>query len=219
MSECESLIKEIETEILDSGCIIHTNKPVKEISKSENGWIIDGNEYDIVINTINPQKFFHLGGPNLGEFIYQGAACITLGLKKDVLDGLYWVNMKDDAPYGAVIGHTNFSPYDRYGEHIVYLASYFSGNAPEGIQEEMLADFKTRFSIEADEILWNRIFIEEDAGPVYLTGYRSKIPGYCNDGIYYAGMFSDTNYPERSMEGSLAAGKKVAEMIREAHPE
>ena len=81
----------------------------------------------------------------------------------------------------------------------------------------MLTDFKTRFSLKDDEILWNRIFIEEDAGPVYMTGYRSKIPRYCIDGIYYAGMFSEANYPERSMEGSIAAGKKVAGMISEAY--
>ena len=99
----------------------------------------------------------------------------------------------------------------------MYLASYFSGNKPEGLQERMLDDFKIRFNLTDDEILWHRIFIEKDAGPVYTTGYRSKIPGYCVDGIYYAGMFSETNYPERSMEGSIAAGKIVASDILEAY--
>jgi protoporphyrinogen oxidase len=213
----ESIIRSLENKITDSGCIIRTGTTVKNIEKCENDWMVNGEKFDIVINTINPQKFCTLGGPDLGEFIYQGAACMTIGLKKDVLDGLYWINMKDSAPYGAVIGHTNFVPYERYDEHIVYLASYFSGEAPEGIQENMLTDFKTRFSLKDDEILWSRIFIEEDAGPVYLTGYRSKIPGYYIDGIYYAGMFSESNYPERSMEGSIAAGKKVADMITEAY--
>ena len=213
----EFLIKSLEKEILDSGCTIHTNAPAETVTKSEKGWIVNRKEFDLVINTISPQKFCQLGGPDIGEFIYQGAACMTLGLKRDVLNGLYWVNMKDNAPYGAVIGHTNFVSYERYDEHIVYLASYFSGKPPEGIQEQMLTDFKTRFALKDDEILWNRIFIEEDAGPVYMTGYRSKIPGYCIDGIYYAGMFSETNYPERSMEGSIAAGKKVADLISEAY--
>lgn len=210
----ESLIKSLTDRISDSGCGIYLNTPVEEISKTENGWLVNGREFDIVINTINPEKFHRLGGPDLGRFTYQGAACMTIGLKRDVLDGLYWVNMKDKAPYGAVIGHTNFAPYERYDEHIVYLASYYSGKRPEGIRERMMDDFRKRFSLADDEILWDRIFIEDDAGPVYTTGYRSKIPGYCNDGIYYAGMFSESNYPERSMEGSIKAGKIVAEEIR-----
>ena len=213
----ESLIVSLEKEILDSGCIIHTNTPAETVKKSGHGWTVNGKEFDIVISTINPQKFRLLGGPDVGELIYQGAACMTLGLKRDVLDGLYWVNMKDTAPYGAMIGHTNFVPYERYKEHIVYLASYFSGKPSERIQDNMLKDFKKRFNLKDDEILWNKIFIEEDAGPVYLTGYRSKIPDYYLDGIYYAGMFSDTNYPERSMEGSIAAGKKVADLISEVY--
>ncbi len=213
----QTLIKALEDEISRSGGIIHTSTPVEQISRSENGWIVNGREFDIIINTINPQKFHRIGGPDSGEFTYQGAACMTLGLKRDVLDGLYWVNMKDGAPYGAVIGHTNFVPYERYDEHIVYLASYYSGKTPEGLQEKMLDDFKNRFNLNENEILWNRIFIEDDAGPVYTTGYRSKIPGYCIEGIYYAGMFSETNYPERSMEGSIAAGKVVADEIRSTY--
>jgi len=213
----ESLIQSMTDTISGQSCIIHTDTPVESVEKNGDGWTVNGREFDIIINTINPQRFHMIGGPDLGEFIYQGAACMTLGLKRDVLDGLYWVNMKDDAPYGAVIGHTNFAPYERYDEHIVYLASYFSGKAPAGIEERMLADFKERFGISDDEIFWHRIFIEEDAGPIYTTGYKSKIPGYCTEGIYYAGMFSETNYPERSMEGSIAAGKIVAQKIMEAH--
>ena len=213
----ESLLMKMKAEITEYGGIIHTGIPAERMEKSGSGWIVNGKYYDVVINTINPKKFNAIGGPDSGDFIYQGAACMTLGLKRDVLDGLYWVNMKDDAPYGAMIGHTNFAPYERYGEHIVYLASYFSGKAPEKIEEKMLDDFRRRFSLTEDEILWSRIFIEEDAGPVYTTGYRSIIPDYRIDVIYYAGMFSETNYPERSMEGSVAAGKKVAGMIREAY--
>lgn len=213
----ESLLRRLESGITDSGGIIHTGIPAENVEKNDIGWKVNGSHFDIVINTINPKKFNAIGGPDLGDFIYQGAACMTLGLKRDVLDGLYWVNMKDKAPYGAVIGHTNFVPYERYEEHIVYLASYFSGSLPETISEQMLADFKERFKLVDDEILWTRTFIEEDAGPVYVTGYKKRIPGYFIDGIYYAGMFSETNYPERSMEGSIAAGKKVADMILEAY--
>jgi len=78
----------------------------------------------------------------------------------------------------------------------------------------MLEDFCTRFSVTKDEIHWNRMAVDPWAGPVYTTGYRSLIPAYEQKGLFVAGMFSPTNYPERSMEGSIRAGSEVAESIR-----
>ena len=66
---------------------------------------------------------------------------MTLALERDVTEGIYWLNIKGTAPYGAVIAHTNFIPFTRYGEHIVYLASYFSGTVPQGLDTLMLEDF------------------------------------------------------------------------------
>jgi protoporphyrinogen oxidase len=122
--------------------------------------------------------------------------------------------MKDAAPYGAVITHTNFIPVERYGEHLVYLASYFSGSVPANLDKKMIVDFCNRFSVAPDEIKWHRMAVDSWAGPVYTTGYRTLIPAYEQQGLYLAGMFSRTNYPERSMEGSIRAGIEVAECIK-----
>jgi len=168
-----------------------------------------------VISTIPPQELERLGGPAAPHVPYQGAACMTLAMDRQVTDGIYWLNMKDPAPYGAVVTHTNFIPRERYGEHIVYLASYFSGHVPPQLDERMLSDFCRRFSVAENEIHWHRMAVDSWAGPVYTTGYRSLIRGYENSGIFSAGMFSATNYPERSMEGSIRAGLEVAETIRQ----
>ena len=109
---------------------------------------------------------------------YQGAACVTLAIDRDVTKGIYWLNMKDSAPYGAVVSHTNFIPVDRYGEHLVYLASYFSGTVPAHIDKVMIDDFCTRFSVARNEIRWHRVAVDPLAGPVYTTGYKSLIPAY-----------------------------------------
>jgi protoporphyrinogen oxidase len=74
----------------------------------------------------------------------------------------------------------------------------------------MIDDFCTRFSLARCDIRWHRVAIDPWAGPVYTTGYRSLVPGYENQGLFMAGMFSMTNYPERSMEGSIRAGLEVA---------
>ena len=154
-----------------------------------------------------------MGGPALPMVPYQGAACMTLALEREVTEGIYWLNMKDAAPYGAVVAHTNFIPFKRYGEHIVYLASYFTGTVPPNLDARMLEDFCARFSVTRDEIHWYKMAVDPWAGPVYTTGYRSLIPAYEHHGLFMAGMFSLTNYPERSMEGSIRAGSEVAQCI------
>jgi protoporphyrinogen oxidase len=122
--------------------------------------------------------------------------------------------MRDECPYGAVIAHTNFVPFERYGEHIVYLASYFTGSVPPDTDQVMLEDFSRRFAIAGNEIHWHRMAVDPWAGPVYTTGYRSLIPACERHGLFLAGMFSHENYPERSMEGSIRAGLAAAECLR-----
>jgi len=34
-----------------------------------------------------------------------------------------------------------------------------------------------------------------------------------DDGLYLAGMFSEANYPERSMNGSVSAGYEAADAV------
>jgi protoporphyrinogen oxidase len=138
---------------------------------------------------------------------------VTLGLDHDVAAGIYWLNMRDPAPYGAVISHTNFVPKDRYGEHIVYLGSYFSGEHPPEKIASLVSDFCKRFRIESSAVRWQRAEVERYAGPVYTTGYRRLIPDYEQHGLYMAGMFSKPNYPERSMEGSVVAAHDAVQRI------
>ena len=209
-----SLISALCDAVSGNGGAIHTGIAVRSLEKTEDGaWMVNGAPYDAVVSTVRPSILTSLGGPSLPEIPYQGAACVTMGLSRDVLEGIYWVNIKDDAPYGAVIGHTNFVPLEWYGEHIVYLASYFRDHLPEGHEERMVTDFCERFGVSRDEIRWHFITTDTAAGPVYTTGYRNLIPPYEVDGIYCAGMFSLPNYPERSMEGSVVAAQAVVELI------
>jgi protoporphyrinogen oxidase len=209
------LIDGLERRLAADGCTIMTGTPAISLSRAETGWEVNDEPYDTVISTIAPHELARIGGPRLPAIPYQGAACMTLALNRDVCGGIYWINMKDDAPYGAVIGHTNFIPQERYGEHLVYLASYFRKRPAENAGEQMLADFCKRFSVDPGEIRWHRLGVEPAAGPVYTTGYRHLIPGYAKDGLFLAGMFSWPNYPERSMEGAVRAGTDVAALVSE----
>ncbi|MDO8873881.1 MAG: NAD(P)/FAD-dependent oxidoreductase [Methanoregula sp.] len=207
----DALLQSIERK----GGKIRKQQPVSSIIQKKGYWTINDSRYDAVISTIPPQELEKAGGPAMQPIPYQGAACMTLAMDREVTQGIYWLNMKDAAPYGAVVTHTNFIAQERYGEHIVYLASYFSGTVPAQLDRRMLDDFCNRFSVAPTEIHWHKMAIDPLAGPVYTTGYRSLIPAYEQKGLYLAGMFSQPNYPERSMEGSIRAGLDVTVCINE----
>jgi protoporphyrinogen oxidase len=207
------LVDALERSIESKKGHVYTQQKVEKLQRKSDGWEIDGAHYDSVISTIPPQELTRLGGPEIPPVPYQGAACMTLGMKREVTEGIYWLNIKDPAPYGAVVTHTNFIPRERYGEHIVYLASYFSGECPANLDVKMLDDFCSRFSVAREEISWHRMAVDSWAGPVYTTGYRTLIPSYEQHGLFMAGMFSLPNYPERSMEGSIRAGNEVARNV------
>ncbi len=207
------LIDALEGSIQKNGGHILRTSPVLTICRTTGAWEVNGSRYDTVISTIPPQELAKIGGSKVLPIPYQGAACMTIGLGRDVTGGIYWLNMKDPAPYGAIVSHTNFVPCERYGEHIIYLASYFSGMPPQNIDKQMLEDFCHRFSVKKEEIHWTRMAVDPFAGPVYSLGYRSLIPDYGKDGFFMAGMFSLPNYPERSMEGAVRAGNEVADRI------
>ena len=207
------LIEALERSIQTKGGKIQLKSPVSKIRHLNEAWDVDGTTYDTIISTIPPQELERLGGPKCTNIPYQGAACMTIGLDREVTQGIYWLNMKDPAPYGAIISHTNFIPPERYGEHIVYLASYYSGKLPQNIDRQMFADFCHRFSVKKEEIHWTRMAVDPWAGPIYTVGYRSLIPTYEQNGLFMSGMFSYPNYPERSMDGAVRAGVEVAERI------
>jgi protoporphyrinogen oxidase len=208
------LIDALEKSITQNDGIILKQTLVSSVSHKNGAWEANGNRYDTILSTIPPQEFERMGGPVLPPVPYQGAACMTIALERDVTEGIYWLNMKDEAPYGAVVAHTNFIPINRYGEHIVYLASYFTGKVTPRLDIRMIEDFCTRFSVTRDEIHWYKMAVDPWAGPVFTTGYRSVIPAFEHQGLFMAGMFSPTNYPERSMEGSVRAGSEVAAYIK-----
>ncbi|MDD1729150.1 MAG: NAD(P)/FAD-dependent oxidoreductase [Methanospirillum sp.] len=212
------LIDRLSSAASERGCRINTGTPVTSVTRitspKGSGWEINGECFDLLIGTVSPRILTDLGISGIPDIPYQGAACMTLALSRDVAQGIYWLNVTDPAPYGAVVSHTNFAPFEWYGEHLVYLASYFTGTPDPALQEKMLSDFCTKFSVDPQEVLWTRIAIDRDAGPLYLTGYKHNLIEPSIPGLYLAGMFSPENYPERSIEGSIKAARRVVEGIQ-----
>jgi len=184
--------------------------------REEGRWIVNGEVYDAVIATIAPGILKSLG-LDTPEIPYQGAACLTLGLVRPVTRGIYWINLYDQAPYGAVIAHTCFAPRSWYGEDIVYLASYYTQPPSPDLKDRMIDDFCQKFSVMRDEIVWAEMAQDPYAGPLYVAGYRDLVRTISVPAITLAGMFSVENYPERSIEGSVRAGLRAAREVEQLH--
>ena len=141
------------------------------------------------------------------------------------MENMYWLNIKADVPFGAVIEHTNFAPFDDYGEHLVYVTSYFNDlNNPlwkmseEEVIKLYLGGLKKLFQgFNKSVIKWFKLARNIDTAPIFETGFRNKVLPYKTEirGLYLAGMFSLPNYPERSMNGSIKAGSECVRKILE----
>jgi len=228
-----SLIEALSREITAQGGEILKNKKVTEIVINDNkvqGVIVDGNftACDAVISTVEPRVLDTLTKGKLGalhetlqKIRYQGTACALIGLDKRLMgDGNYWLNIKTDVPFGAVIEHTNFMPFEDYGEHLVYVTSYFQNEkdvlcvqTEEEVLDSYLMGLEKMFpDFSRTDVHWAKLFRRMDTAPVYEQGYLEKVLPFAAgpSGLYLAGMFSSTNYPERSMNGSVKAGFESA---------
>jgi len=164
---------------------------------------------------------------------FQGAVCAVVTMTDSLLDETYWLNVAHDAPFGALIEHTNFVPPERYGgDHLLYVASYVQSpeewlwQADDDAVEDRWLDhvaemFPDRFDRDAVEDV--RISRNPRAAPVYERGYLDMVVPYdlgdaVADGVYYAGMASRAQYPERSLNGGVVAGFECADRIDDATP-
>ena len=190
-----------------------------ESAKIEKGskWTVNGEYFDAVIFTA-PLPELNLNF-NIPKIKFQSSICALIIAEEKVTEDIYWTNFTN-APFGAMIEHTNFMPFEDYGEHLIYLASY---TTPERLYEKSDSDlrriylsFLERFGFREKYVKKFYVFRAKYSGPIYEKGYLKKITPYkLAEGFYYAGLTSEANYPERSMNGSLLAGKKVAEKVIE----
>jgi len=157
---------------------------------------------------------------------FQGTVCTVVSMDESLLD-TYWLNIAPDAPFGALIEHTNFVPPDRYGgEHLLYVPRYvqdtddhvwqMGDDAVEDLWLEGIAELFPDF--DRSSVNWMRTARNPRTAPVYERGYLEKVVPYdlgdaVGEGVYYAGMASRAQYPERSLNGGIEAGFECADLI------
>ena len=157
---------------------------------------------------------------------FQGTVCAVVSIPESLTD-TYWLNFVDDAPFGVLIEHTNFVPPERYGgEHLLYLASYVQDPEEDlwrmddgEVEEYWLSGVADLFpGFEPDGVNWMSVARNPRTAPIYERGYLDMVVPYdlgeeVAEGVYYAGMASRAQYPERSLNGGIEAGFACADLI------
>lgn len=176
-----------------------------------------------VISTIPPKELLRLDGlpeefaKKLEQLEYQGCVSVLLGLGRKLTD-FYWTNIIDDAVFGSIIEHTNFQPLEKYGENLVYLASYPDADSKlwnmegEQIFEKYIEDLKKMVKLDKKEIKWYRIFRTKEAGLIYKKGITSNILDVKTpiEGLLIGGMLN--SFPDRNINTSIKKGIECARL-------
>jgi protoporphyrinogen oxidase len=165
---------------------------------------------------------------------FQGAVCAVVTMNRSLMDETYWLNVAHDAPFGALIEHTNFVPPERYGgDHLLYVASYVQSPDEwlwqaddDAVRDRWLDHIDDMFPDQFDAGMIEDVRISRNprAAPVYERGYLDMVVPYdvgaaadgVPDGVYYSGMASRAQYPERSLNGGIVAGYECADRIDDA---
>src|SRR6056297_1074485 len=160
------------------------------------------------------------------EIDFQGTVCSVISMDEPLLD-TYWLNIADEAPFGALIEHTNFVEPERYGgEHLLYVARYVQDPSEEiwgldddAVEQRWFDGIENLFpEFDRDAVNWVETSRNPRTAPVYERGYLDMVIPYdlgdaVADGLYYAGMASRAQYPERSLNGGIVAGFECADRI------
>ncbi|MBS3760556.1 NAD(P)/FAD-dependent oxidoreductase [Halodesulfurarchaeum sp.] len=160
---------------------------------------------------------------------FQGTVCSVVSMDEP-LTNTYWLNIGDEAPFGALIEHTNFIDPSHYGdEHLLYVPKYVqSADDPlfaasdEDIEATWLDGIESLFpDFDRGSVNWIKTARNRRTAPVYERGYLEQVVPFdlgeaVGDGVYYAGMASRAQYPERSLDGGIVAGFEVADRILES---
>ncbi|WP_302081456.1 NAD(P)/FAD-dependent oxidoreductase [Salinibaculum rarum] len=157
---------------------------------------------------------------------FQGTVCSVISMDESLTD-TYWLNIAEEVPFGALIEHTNFVSPDRYGgEHLLYAVSYIQSPDEklwqlddDGVEEAWLSGIESLFpDFSRASVNWIETARNPRTAPIYERGYLDMVIPYdlsdaVAEGVYYAGMASRAQYPERSLNGGIEAGYACADGV------
>ena len=229
----QQLVDKMAEKIESQGCEckLRTGCKVKELAIENNKVVgVDTSEGfiasdSVIVTTPSLCDLLPINSNTLSTKIkYQNTICALFGTERSLMDGIYWLNIKAEVPFGAIIEHTNFVPREDYGENLFYVVSYVHEKdqiwkrSDEEVIDLYLDGIAKMFpDFRREDVKWCGLAKKKYTAPIYELGYKNKIIPYSSriEGLYLAGMFSSPNYPERSMNGAIRAGFECAAEVIE----
>ena len=225
----DALVEAVGRENVETGARVQDidfGESVRSLTVEQDGTTTDHAVDDVVVTTM-PHLLERWTGYEC-DIEFQGSVCAVVGMDESVTD-TYWLNIADEAPFGALIEHTNFVSPERYGdEHLLYCASYIQSQdeelwqlSDEEVRDRWLGGIEEMFpEFDRDAVNWMEIARNPRTAPIYERGYLDMVVPYdlggdIADCIYYAGMASRAQYPERSLNGGIEAGYAAADALLE----
>lgn len=216
-----------KTELL--GVIIKKQKDINNIKKTQKGFMIEGNDFDVIVSTIASPLLAEKGkGLFPAEYInrlkkIKYSASLTAIIETDALPfkKIYWLNnLIKKIPFMVFVQHTNFINKKNYNNHeIIYFGNYleqknkFLKKTDEEIVKYYLKNLK-KITGKKTKILNSYIFKQFFAQPIFDESFIKNKPDFKTPlkNFYIANL--EMTYPyDRGVNYAMAVGKKVSKII------
>jgi protoporphyrinogen oxidase len=225
----QAFINYLEKLLKNLGVNILTGYEVKEIKKKGNKFLIDDQEFDLVISTlptpitakiaqkIFPAKFTQ----NLRRLSYLSALTLILETDKPILEKTYWLNIAaPKIPIMVLVQHTNFIDKKYYGgKHLAYLGWYLDKDDKLwNMKDQDLLNFilphLKKISNFQFQIKNYYVFRAPFAQPIFDKNFLKYKPNFFTpvENFYIASL--DMTYPfDRGTNYAVKLGKKINKII------
>ena len=227
----QAFINYLEKLLKDLGVNISTGYEVKEIKKKKEMFLIDNQEFDLVISTLPTpvtrkiaQKIFSAEfTQNLRKLSYLHALTLILETDKPILEKTYWLNLiAPEIPIMVLVQHTNFVDKKYYGgKHLAYLGWYLDKDDKLWqMNDKDLLNFILPYlkQISNFQISNYYVFRAPFAQPIFDKNFLKYKPNFSTPAknFYIANL--DMTYPyDRGTNYAIKLGKEVATKILAAN--
>jgi Protoporphyrinogen oxidase len=225
----QAFINYLEKLLKDLGVNILTGYEVKEIKKKKEMFLIDNQEFDLVISTLPTpvtrkiaQKIFSAEfTQNLRKLSYLHALTLILETDKPILRKTYWLNLiAPEIPIMVLVQHTNFVDKKYYGgKHLAYLGWYLDKDDKLWrMNDKDLLNFILPYLKQISDFQFQisnyYVFRAPFAQPIFDKNFLKYKPNFSTPAknFYIANL--DMTYPyDRGTNYAVKLGKEISKII------
>lgn len=226
----QGVVDYCEKKLLDLGVKIDKGVNIASITKKGEKYIVNGDEFDVVISTLPTNVLTKVGSEifdseYLGRFSklsYLHAVNLIIASKEKLLKDEYWLNIcVADMPAMVVVQHTNFVESSHYGgDELLYIAKYVDSDDPlvKGDEKYVFSELtKGLREINPDFDFKSGKYWVMKAGlaqPIFDTDFVANRPTFATPqkDFYVANL--DMTYPyDRGTNYAVKLGREVAKIV------